>query len=255
MNTLFNINRLSLLLKRFFIEEKQRELTFWGISTFVFLIMHITGSNEKSSAVIIFLFISGFIFAARTFKIFNQTPGGMHYLLIPATHLEKLITAILLNTFYFFVMMVGTYLIGTTLGITLGNLLWETNNPIQFGLFQSTMNFSEFNQPTLSLLDTFITFAGIQSVFMLGSIYFKGNSVGKTMLVIIAVSLAFALIELFLMKATFGSFSVNSQTFSLSINSPEDLFPGLEIIGKTIKYSLIPFFWIVSYFRLTEKQV
>src|ERR1035437_198639 len=110
MNTTLDINRLGLLLKRYFIENKQRELTFWGISTVVFMIMHRTGSVEM------FMYIAGFIFAARTFKIFNYTPSGMHYLLIPATHAEKLIINIILSTLYFFIMFVITYIIGTTIG-------------------------------------------------------------------------------------------------------------------------------------------
>lgn len=255
MNTTFSIDRLGLLLKRFFTENKQRELTFWGITTVVFLVMHLAGPHEKSIAVQIFLFISGFIFAARMFKVFNYTPGGMHYLLIPATHLEKLITAILLTTVYFFAMILLTYVIGTTLGTTLGNLFWGSNNPLHFELLQSAGNYSVYQQSDMTLLNTFIAFAGIQSVFMLGSIYFKGNAIGKTMLVIIAVSILFGLIELLLLKVTFGTYNIGSQTYNINITSTEDLFPGIEIIGQILKYALIPFFWIVSYFRLTEKQV
>ena len=255
MNTTFNINRLGLLLKRFFTENKQRELTFWGITTVVFLVMHLAGPQEKSIAVQIFLFISGFIFAARMFKVFDYTPGGMHYLLIPATHLEKIITAILLTTFYFFIMLLITYVIGTTLGITIGNLYWGTNNPLHFELLQSAGNYSIYGQSDMSLLNTFITFAGVQSVFMLGSIYFKGNAVGKTMLVIIVISFALGLIEVLLLKVTFGTYHLNGQSFNLTVPPGENLFPDLKIVVDILKYALIPFFWIVSYFRLTEKQV
>ena len=79
MNTTFSFNRLGLLIKRYFVENKQRELSFWGIVIVVFMIMH------ESTAIEMFFYISGFIFAARMFKIFSYTPGGMHYLLIPAT--------------------------------------------------------------------------------------------------------------------------------------------------------------------------
>lgn len=255
MNTTFNINRLGLFLNRFFIENKQRELTFWGITIVVFLLMHLAGFREKSISVKFFLYISGFIFAARTFTAFSYTPGGMHYLLIPATHLEKLINAILLSTFYYFIMILITYVIGTTLGTTLVNLFWGTNNPIQFELFQSSANFSVIKNTDNNLLSMFITFAGIQSVFMLGSIYFKGNVIGKTILTIIAISMLLGIVEILLLKVTFGTYSISGQSFHLNITSGDDLFPGIEIIGTILKYALIPFFWIVSYFRLTEKQV
>ena len=259
MNTTININRLGLLLKRYFTENKQRELTFWGIVTVVFTLMHLAGSREKSISVEMFLYVSGFIFAARTFKIFNFTPSGMHYLLIPATHLEKVISAILLSTFYYFAMILATYIVGTILGTTIGNLFFETNNPIQFELFQSNSNSWVVGQEIYNfgptLLNTFITFAGIQSVFMLGSIYFKGNAIGKTILVIFAISLILGLIEIFLLKVTFGTYHLEGQMMRLTIPSGQNLFPGLEIAGTIFKYALIPFFWVVTYFRLTEKEV
>jgi hypothetical protein len=33
------------------------------------------------------------------------------------------------------------------------------------------------------------------------------------------------------------------------------MFPGSDIAGQIIKYATAPFFWVVSYFRLTEKEV
>jgi len=255
MNTTLDINRLGLLLKRYFIENKQRELTFWGITTVVFTLMHLAGPQEKSISVEMFLYVSGFIFAARTFKIFNYTPGGMHYLLIPATHFEKLTTAVILSTFYYFAMIVITYTIGTTLGTTIGNFFFESNNPIVLGLFYSHADIYANSHSPMSLLNKFIFFAGIQSVFMLGSIYFKGNAVGKTFLAITAISIVFGIIELFLLKITFGSYHMDGQMMNISIDSEQGFFSALGTASKVFAYALIPFFWVVSYFRLKEKQV
>jgi len=55
MNTTLNINRIGLLLKRFFIENKQRELTFWGITIIIFMLMH------QTESVAMFLYVTGFI--------------------------------------------------------------------------------------------------------------------------------------------------------------------------------------------------
>lgn len=254
MNTTLDINRLGLLLRRFFIENKQRELTFWGITTVVFTLMHLAGAQEKSISVEMFLYISGFIFAARTFKIFNYTPGGMHYLLIPATHFEKLTTAILLSTFYYFVMILITYSLGTILGTTIGNFFFESNNPIVFALFNSSADIYN-NSHAPSLLNKFILFAGIQSTFMLGSVYFKGNAVGKTFLAITAISIVLGIIELFLLKITFGTYHLDGQMMNISIDSEQGFLSALGTASKVFAYALIPFFWVVSYFRLKEKQV
>ena len=246
MNTTLDINRLGLLLKRYFIENKQRELTFWGITTVVFMIIHQTGSVEM------FMYIAGFIFAARTFKIFNYTPSGMHYLLIPATHAEKLIINIILSTFYFFTIFLFTYMIGTTIGIYLGNFIFSMNSPVDFALFQTSSNPMHLN---FGLWNTFTAFAIIQSVFMLGSIYFKGNAIGKTFLAIIGISITLVIIELFLLRVTFGTSHLNGQMNNINIAyNAGDLF-GSQIKISVFKYALIPFFWLVTYFRLTEKQV
>ena len=259
MNTTLNINRLGLLLKRYFSENKQRELTFWGITIVVFTLMHLAGSREKSISVQMFLYVSGFIFAARSFKFFNFTPSGMHYLLIPATHLEKLVTAILLSTFYYFVMILGTYIVGTILGTTIGNIFFDMNNPIQFALFQSNPDFLVNGHAIYNsgpgLLNTFISFAGIQSVFMLGSVYFKGNAIGKTMLAFIALAIVLVIIELLLLKITFGTYHLNGQMLNISITPEHNIFTGFQIVDSIFKYALIPFFWVVTYFRLTEKEV
>ena len=247
MNTTLDINRLSLLLRRFFIENKQRELTFWGIATVVFTLMHLAGPQEKSISVEMFLYISGFIFAARTFKIFNYTPGGMHFLLIPATHFEKLTTAILLSTFYYFVMILISYSLGTILGTTIGNFFFESNNPILFSLFSSH---ADIYSNSHSLLNKFMFFAEIQSVFMLGSIYFKGNAIGKTWLTITAVGIIIAIIQVSLMKILW-----NGMHFAETFNYQAGYLAGSSIKAKVFVYLLIPFFWTVSYFRLKEKQV
>jgi hypothetical protein len=252
MNTTFSFNRLGLLIKRYFVENRQRELSFWGIVIVVFMLMH------QNVSVEIFFYIAGFIFAARMFKIFAYTPGGMHYLLIPATHLEKLVTTIFLSTFYYLIMLLITYSIGTLLGTELGNAIFGTQHDLSLSLFQmdsvnSTMNYSGIRQ--VNFLDFLLGFALTQSIFLLGSVYFKRNAVGKTFLTLISFAFVIGLIELVIFKVSFGSYHLNGQSLDVNFTSGDDVFAGFKLILKTIKYLLIPFFWIVTYFRLTEKQV
>ncbi len=248
MNTTFNINRLGLLLKRYFIENKQRQFSAMGIIIFVFIVMHRFGSAEM------FLYVYGFIFAAGMFKVFNYTPGGMHYLLIPATHAEKLTAQILISIVYCFAMVVTSYTIGVTIGTMLENLIFGTNLPIQFELFGYTSDhLSMLSQ--LNLWDVFTIFVTIQSVFLLGSLYFKGNAIGKTFLANIGIIIVLTIIELVLMKTILGTYSIIEQLQRLSMHNGQISFPEFEIVSTIFTYALIPFLWIVSYFRLTEKQV
>lgn len=248
MNTNFSFKRLSLLLKRFFIENSQKELTFWVISIAVFMLMH------EPAAVSMFIIISGFIFASRMYKSFGYTPGGMHYLLIPATHLEKLVSGILLSTFYFLIGVLTCYFIGNTLGTNVGNMIFGTENAVHFQLFETANEINRMSSGS-SYLDMFVGFAIVQSIFLLGSVYFKRNAVGKTILSIIAFSIVIGLIELVLIKLNFDTTSITSQNINIQVLDINSMFPGLEIVGQIIKYATAPFLWVVSYFRLTEKEV
>ena len=252
MNTTFNFNRIGLLIKRFFMENKQKEITFWGITTVIFMIM------REPTSVEMFLYISGFIFAARMFKEFGYTPGGMHYLLIPTTQLEKLMTSILLSTVYYFIMFLITYTIGTLLGTLIGNLILSTQQPVGLDLFQIDSISKVWENNIVhhnGFWNIFLVFALIQSVFILGSLYFKRNALTRTFLSLIIIMIVLGLIEVFLVRITFGTYQLSGQSFKFTFGCGENLFSGFEIAGNIFKYLLIPFLWVVSYFRLTEKQV
>ena len=255
MNTTFNFDRLGLLIKRYFIENKNKELMYWGILTLVFCLNHQTDSARM------IIYIMGFIFAAKLFKIFSYTPGGMHYLLIPATHLEKLVANILLSTVYFFGMILLTFSIGNIIGTNLINALFNQTNSISWDMFSLSQTVSignnipsAFGSPFIGMIFTFFI---IQSVFLLGSIYFKRGGLGRTMLSIFGFFLLLVIIELFMFKVMFGSFSVTGNMMA-SFNFTPENSPTIKIIGhvfKVMSYLLTPFLWVVTYFRLTEKQV
>ena len=252
MNTTLNINRLALLFKRFFVENKQRELIFWGITIAVFTIMHQVGSVEM------FTYIAGFIFAARMFNIFSYTPTGMHYLLIPATHTEKLIVNIVLSTFYFFTMILITYVIGSVLGNLLGNMIFDWNKPLNFELFNDSISNAWSSDKHNGVFHLFMSFALSQSIFLLGSIYFKRSAVAKTFLSIILVAIVLGIIQYFIYRITFGSMHMNHVSINFNLLNPifvNEILPDYKIAGTIFKYALIPFFWLVTYFRLTEKQI
>jgi len=254
MITTFSFNRLFLMLKRYFIENKNKEIMYWGILILVFTLVH------KAETAVSIMYIMGFIFAAKQFKIFAYTPGGMHYLLIPATHLEKLISTIILTTVYFFTMMVIVYSIGNIAGTSIYNLIFSHSDPVTWEFFNSTNSHSFGNSIDLiqgnAFLSMFVTFLTIQSVFMLGSVYFKRNALGRTWIFIFAFSILIGIIEVFILKGLFGGMSSIRNMNSISIMSDSSTtITMIENGFKIFSYLLIPYLWLVTYFRLTEKQV
>lgn len=253
MNTTFSFKRLGLLLNRFFIENKQKELIFWGIAILVFTLMH-----EPEPATI-FIYISGFLFAARQFKIFSYTPSGMHYLLIPATHTEKLTASILLSTVYFFVMSLITYCIGNIIGTSIINYVLDRSMPISWELFSShkVIGMNLMLEPTKNQFwELLTTFLQVQSVFILGSLYFKRNAVGKTLLTFAVMGIVFGLFQLFLMDNIWSDIHNAGSSISMNVMMNNSAFmKSMDKIADIFFYLLIPYFWLVSYFRLKEKQV
>ena len=254
MNNLLNFKRLVLILKRYFIENKHSEIMYWGILVLVFTLIH------KAESAKIILYVMGFIFAAKQFKLFAYTPGGMHYLLIPATQLEKLASAILLTTVYYFPMFILSYSIGNIVGTTVFNMLFSQSSPVTWEFFNSAnaqslgnnFSFLQGNQ----FLEMIVTFITIQSVFLLGSIFFRRNPIGRTMLSLFVLFIVLGIIETFFFKGFFGGIASMRNMSSFSFNADNSTL--LSTVGygfKIFGYLLIPFFWTVTYFRLTEKQV
>lgn len=256
MNTTFSFHRLALLLKRYFRENLQREITYWAIVTIVFIFIHNAGSVRT------FLYISGIIYAARQFKVFSYTPSGMHYLLIPATHTEKLTSAILLSTFYYFAMVVVAYIIGNFTGTFLVNAIFDQGLAYEFDFIQNRSAIQPFLMG-LNVVDsdniwrTLGVFGYTQSLFILGSLFFKQNPTIKTMLSIFVFSLSLFVLQMTLLYNLYGTLSFNNATFFNIDFQPENSLTTstLLILNRYGGYVAMLFFWTVSYFRLTEKQV
>jgi hypothetical protein len=91
---------------------------------------------------------------------------------------------------------------------------------------------------------------------MLGSVYFKRGALGRTWLALFALTIILGIIEVFILKGLFGGMSSIRNMNSISIMSGNSTtITMIENGFKIFSYLLIPYLWLVTYFRLTEKQV
>jgi hypothetical protein len=236
MNTTFNINRLGLLLKRYFTENKQRELMYWGIITSIFIVIR----DQPFMPITTIWYITGIVFSSQIFKTFYYTPGGMHYLLIPATHLEKLVSSLIINILYFGIMFLACYSVGNIVGTYLINTLGGYNYPLSWIFLDYVLE------------DGLLPFVLSLSIYTLGSVFFKQNALIKTSLAIIIFWIVLLIIELILLKYFSGNINLNFQIVNHSLLGS---YGRITNIYLALKIILIPFFWLVTYFRLTEKEV
>lgn len=120
--------------------------------------------------------------------------------------------------------------------------------------------FEPFNRMEMEITDSVgssISFFLItQSLFLLGSIYFKRNGLLKTCLV-----LAVLFVFFFLLAAFETKYLVIDAVKEINPTGKNVLLSGSEtsdILGSTAKfflYLLAPYLWMTSYIRLTEKEV
>ena len=254
MKTNFNIQRISLLLKRYFVENSYREIMFWSIIILVFTVF------DQRDFVKIVLYISGLVFSVNLYKELWNAPSSIHFFMIPATQIEKITVAVLLNTLYFFVMTLLAYFLGHMLIIFVYHLILKNQIHINWDLFEATKTIFMNGKTYVSINNEFWkilgNFAFIQALSMVGSLYFKNNSTLKTMISIFGIAIIIGITQLLLMKMFLGDISLADSIvyINIAINNP-NVPTTIEYLIRFIGYLLIPFLWLVSYFRLTEKQV
>ena len=252
MDSAINYNRIILLIKRYFLENMNYEVMLWSLLTMIFTFVH---QPDFFSSI---LNMSGILYAVRQYKSLSHTPNGMHFFMIPTKQTEKLISTILLTTVYYFLMTWLVYLIGSVLGGLISKFYLGTSMDIKWDVFTTTAHQYENGMMLVANNNTFwqtlSKFTILQSIFLLGSLYFKKNATLKTILSLIAIGIGFSIIELFIVQQTFGEQSAGIQSFSLSISS-SNLDSSYGWIAQLLGVLIIPYLWLISYFRLTEREV
>jgi len=251
---IFNLRRVGLLFQRYFIERSRSELIYWGIMAIVFMFF-----RNNIPGMFGIILVAGIFYAARFSKEIHHSANGIAYFMIPATQLEKLTVGIVMTTLYYFVMMMIVYVVGNLTGTFLNNILASMDFLPNAFFHHSSLQWKLFEEAapmfpeSSSLGNSWIVFIFLvyQSIFLFGGIYFKKNQTFITLLAIILfyiLLLIFIQIEIVVILGGFDNFMPHGK----------DMVLWSKAVLNTAKiiYSLLPlFFWVVSYFRLTEKQV
>jgi hypothetical protein len=277
MNSVFDFNRWLLYVSKHWHENKRKYLLSLGaigglmILWYSFLMIvnpkHALADNMQLITYFVGLFLTGCLYASLVFSELSEGPKAMHYLLAPASLLEKLLSAILYGVILFFISYTVVFYAVDFIMVKVGN-----------GVAQAVMEREHrpFNHPT-EVINVFMAkdrngvnlnfyllliYFGIQSIFLLGSIYFEKYQYIKTLV----SGLIVFLVLVFFMHKVLGSFMPDGGFFKpftvyrifdhqkgeLSVQLPEWFS---MIMLFLIKYALAPCLWVVAYFRLKEKEV
>ncbi|HLP05670.1 MAG TPA: hypothetical protein VK152_09600 [Paludibacter sp.] len=248
------LSNVILQVRRYFWENLNSELSFWAIITLLFTIL------DQRDFVIAVLFLSGVYKTARISKEIRSNKKNIRYFLLPISHAEKAGAFFLLNTVYHFIMTITAYCIGNLLVTFTYHQILHLQVPVNWDLFQKTISIDTNGVYQLKTENAFwgilMFFALSQSVFALGTLYFKRFAVTKTFfsVVLILGILLFTQVVLFktlwsvkhLENALYPSLlMINNSTLPAFVNT-------IVVSGSCVA---LPFLWITSYFRLSEKQV
>jgi len=256
MNTIFDFKRAGLLIQRHFIERFHGELMFWIVSIICMMFL-----RNILGAILSFAIWTCIIRTGKFFREIHSPTNRINYFMIPATQIEKFVVSLLYSVVYFWIMMLVVYVIGNILGTFFNNLLanigllsnllgfshhdlsWVIFDPIQYG------NANAFFAVCVAILV-------LQSIFLLGSVYFKKGYLFKTFLTLVALGFFIALISIVETKYFFAnSIDTHSIGNELNLQLKETVMGPVKVISSIFFYLLAPYLWLVSYIRLTEKEV
>lgn len=272
MNSIFNLNRFGLLLRRHLALKGQEHLivilvvlgfAFMGLGGGLWLAW-VEGGFTHETAPGIFgeisdslfsgiMLLSGSIFASQMFSDLGENGTGINYLMNPATHFEKWLVAFFMSTVLFVVVAFGIFYLGQLVNVAVFNEFHPVKIPFSEigGVFR-----------TVYLAEVMKQFLGIHALFFLGSIWFKSGHWWFTALAaMIAASLfgaiTWGLSEL--IRPDEVHFQTGGHGYFAQIEG--EGFFRLPVSGvwsqswRVIETVFPPLCWGLAYLKLTEKQI
>ena len=242
MNQYFNLNRIINLCKRQILFNRQMLSVGFGTITAFMLIITILCAyfNTKCLSQLInwnltIIFVSGFLFTSIIFNELRNKSKAIFYLTLPVSNVERL--------------FVAWFLTSPVLVIVLSFILYFIN---VLGIIISTGSFITV-QPFFSLeyFHTLLNYLLIQPIFLLGSVMFKKNNFLKTVLSIILIFMFLIMYAMINARFILGAIGTNI----IHINFDQNSFSGINSLYTYSWILLSPFFFIVSYFKLKEKEL
>jgi hypothetical protein len=216
------------------------------------------------------LFFVGCLYASTLFSELGSKAQGIHYLSVPASHLEKLLCGIFFGVVLFFLVYTLIFYIVDIPLVKVANRIILKEHQYWPGTMQPIDKvevLSLFDNKWAPLPDRLyhlflLGYFAVQSAFLLGSVYFARYSFVKT---IISILLFWLLFLLFATKVEDhlpeGWHTYNMVQWNDYKNSTVQLrLVRLPLWVESsliflIQYSVPFIFWFIAYFRLKEKEV
>lgn len=266
MSSPFSFSRLGKLITKQLFENSRlyifSVLALFGLLALVFAFwIGVSAPNyQEEETYIIFLFglfIAGSVFAGMSFNMLGSRDKGIYWLSVPATHLEKLICTIFYSTIVFTIVYCLCFYIVKSISISF------IAEYIKKHPGNSYVELKDFGRGLGGAIRYFIyAYFAVQSLYLLGSVYFSRYS-----FIVTTVAGAF-LIFVFgyylssihdNMLGPVGWDVISVRKFDASMKDGHFLYSISPTLTNILKYAAqfawAPLFWIITWFRLKEKEI
>ncbi len=261
MSATFSFSRLGKLIAKQFYENSRlyliATLALLGLLALAFTFwITVAGPNyqeEETYFIFLFgLFLAGTIFASMSFNMLGRKDKGIYWLGIPATHLEKLVCTILFSIVLFFIVYCLCFYLIKTIALTY--------LASKIGAVYTEMKASEDGFGSVIKYFLYAYFA-VQSLYLLGSVYFSRYSFIVTTVIGALVMFVFVYyitqIDRFMEPDSWELFTVKradanvQDSYFLYSVSPTVV----DIVKYAVQFIWVPVFWFATWYRLKEKEI
>jgi hypothetical protein len=242
-----------------------------GILLFALLIVLLSQTDiHRYSELLPFYLIglhgAGFIFTSISFNELGGKPRGIDYLLLPASHLEKFLTTLLVTTVGFLVVYHTAFFLAVKAG--------ESILLVRKGI-HLVNDLSHTTEHDTWQLNYYFWFIG-QAIILLGTLYFQKYSLIKTIFCVLLF-----LAGLYLLNAIFAQLFFHQYMrdwkeqfpfLGINIQLPQNMeartadytmhFVTLSLpkavwepLWGFCKFGFAPILWTVAYFKLRDKEI
>ena len=259
----FDTGRIGLLLKKEIFYQRRAPWIIVGALFIFLLIIHLLmasedpDTNDLPANHIIFYALTvitlGTIFTSSAFNELNNKSSAHHYLSIPASTLEKLISKWLVTGILFVIAFNVFYFLYALFSNVLTSSLFGLNTPT-FNPFEPQLELDGFTPFFFCKL-----YLALHTVYLAGAIYFGKFAYFKTMIAqstifFTMIGLIAGIASLFMLPYWGENFAnIRMTQNSWMVKNADDLFPAL---GWIMLYLVFPL-WMLSYsyFKLKETEV
>lgn len=247
MNQVFSLTRMrSLLTYKFYLNYKtwgMQLLAFTGIFILVTSLMAFVMPAEAINVLfevffILTIFACGLYISSRSYADLKNTGKGFLFMQLPVSVFEKFIVPAFFGGIIFPLLFAMFYSLVSHLSSMFIQFMYGIRvNPMSL--------FSDLQIVAIKL------FIAVQSFFLIGSLHFKKQHLLWTSLTILTIVALFLAVWIPVSRLAFGSFQSNVNWVNLNINVTARGFTSTDL--KLILFT--SFGWLISYFKLKEKEV